>query len=110
MISLAFLLPGKDLPPTDLPLDKVVHVFLHAGLLFLWLSYVNTIQTLTSIRKKAIFSFAACLAYGIVIEVLQENFVPLRYADVWDIAANGTGLILGGLVFFKTQKYFGNQN
>lgn len=110
LISIAFLVPGRSMPSTELPIDKFVHVSIHAGLLFIWALYFfrkqkNTIATKT-------FSLVAifCLLYGIIIEALQEAFVALRHSDVLDLVANAVGLLLGGIVFYKVIAYLKNQN
>jgi hypothetical protein len=36
-----------------------------------------------------------CLAYGITMEFIQKNFIPLRSFDEGDIVANAVGSLLG---------------
>ena len=106
VISILFLMPGTSVPKMDMPLDKVVHVSIHAGLFFLWSMF--GLQKIQNRRHKFFYSSIAflCLLYGIIIEVLQELFVPLRHADVMDIVANTAGLFLGIVLLYTYRKYF----
>ncbi len=45
-----------------------------------------------------------CLAYGTVLELLQGTLVSERVTDIYDILANGLGVVLGIVilkVFFR---------
>jgi VanZ family protein len=98
--------PGKKLPTTELPLDKIVHVLINAGLFFLWILYGLTISYGKNKRILVIVIATLCILYGIIIEVIQETWVPLRQADVWDLAANTVGIVLGIIVFYKMKYNF----
>lgn len=110
LISIAFLVPGGSIPSTELPIDKFVHVTIHAGLLFVWaLFFLKKYNN--KIAAKTFFLVAiSCLLYGIIIEVLQETFVASRHSDVMDLVANAVGILIGSIVFYKTIHYFENQN
>lgn len=109
-ISSAFLVPGGAMPSTELPVDKFVHVTLHAGLLFIWALYFFKKYKKTIATKTFSLLAISCLLYGIIIEVLQEKFVPFRNLDVMDLVANAAGILLGAIVFHKVTDYFENQN
>lgn len=109
IITIAFLVPGRAVPATKLPIDKVVHVGIHAGLLFVWMLYFFK-KYKNSIHAKTLFLVAAgCFLYGIIIEVLQGAYIALRYSDNMDLAANSLGTLLGAVVFYKAKHYFENQ-
>ncbi|SRX53016.1 hypothetical protein AEQU1_00814 [Aequorivita sp. CIP111184] len=54
--------------------------------------------------KLMLILLLSLLFYGIVIEILQGLFTDSRSADIFDIAANFTGSLLG-ILFFKTIKH-----
>lgn len=110
LISIAFLIPGRAVPSTDLPIDKFVHVSIHAGLFFIWALYFFRKQNNRIASKNFALVAISCLLYGIIIEALQETFVALRHSDVMDLVANSVGILLGAIVFYKATDYFKNQN
>lgn len=110
IISIAFLVPGRNIPSTELPIDKFVHVSIHAGLLCVWALYFFRKQKNTIAVKTFFLVAISCLVYGIIIEALQEIFVASRHSDVLDLVANAVGLLLGGIVFYKVIAYLKNQN
>tara|TARA_R110000787_G_scaffold43892_1_gene107432 strand:- start:26840 stop:26998 length:159 start_codon:yes stop_codon:yes gene_type:complete len=44
-----------------------------------------------------------CFFYGIIIEVIQELFIPLRKADLFDVSANMIGAFSGALLFWNVK-------
>lgn len=109
LITIAFLFPGKDIPSTGLPLDKLVHIAIHAGLVFLVILSVFRKQGDIIKMKQLYWVLIGCFIYGIVIEVVQERLVVLRHADVWDLVANSIGILLGVVLFYKSKSYLKNQ-
>ena len=109
LITIAFLLPGRSVPPTRLPIDKVVHIAMNAGLAILWLLVVFKRKQNRLPITWFFTILIACVLYGIVIEVIQEHFIPLRHGDVWDLLANSAGIALGAILFYRVRNYFGNQ-
>jgi len=110
LVSIAFLVPGRAMPSTELPIDKFVHVSIHAGLFFIWALYFFRKQHSTLVIKTLAFVAISCLLYGIIIEVTQEVFVARRHSDVLDLVANIVGVLLGATVFYKARYFFENQN
>lgn len=106
IVSILFLLPGKKLPVTDLPLDKIVHVLINAGLFFLWILYGLAVSFGKNKKTLVLIIASLCVLYGIIIEALQETWVPFRHADIWDVAANAIGILLGIIVFYKMKYKF----
>jgi hypothetical protein len=91
-------LPGSAFPEQNwfksIQLDKWIHIGMFATLvgLFYW-PYKN--QWLSkSFKNKAIFISMLALAYGIVMEFVQKNYIPNRSFDVYDIVADGVGSFL----------------
>ncbi|MAZ73759.1 MAG: hypothetical protein CMC70_11510 [Flavobacteriaceae bacterium] len=109
VISIAFLIPGRAIPTTQLPLDKVVHIGIHAVLLFVWALYFFKKNDNTLTGNTLLLIGVACFLYGIIIEVLQESLVALRHSDFLDLVANSIGILLGAIVFYKAKHYFKNQ-
>ncbi len=80
------LLPATA-PPGDYGFDKMAHAVSYLCLALL--------SHLAFERRKAAFLAAlAMIPLGCLIEVAQA-FVPLRYGDVWDAAANSLGALAG---------------
>jgi VanZ family protein len=80
------LLPSSDLP--DLRLwDKFEHAFSYALLSFWYGSIVG--------RRALPLTFVAMLAFGGAMELLQGGMHLGRTADMMDMAANTTGILIG---------------
>ena len=105
-------LPGSIFPSRGLfsipHLDKVVHIGLFGGLVFFWSLYIY-------FRKKPLVVSAATLwsivlvmiAYGILMEFIQKNFIPNRSFDRGDIVADVAGSLIGYILthwFLKWQE------
>lgn len=78
-------------------LDKIVHVFLFAGLAMLWILYYRGKKEITAFSVALILLIVS--AYGVAVEFFQVNFIPNRSFDVWDIVADIAGAVCG---FFAT--------
>lgn len=83
------LLPKSELPTNPLfdfeGFDKIVHFVFYSIMFFLY--YVG-------LGKKRIpFIVIFCLAVGISIECLQAYLPINRAFDLWDIVANGVGVL-----------------
>jgi VanZ family protein len=102
-IFILMAIPGKMLPnenKTFIPnLDKLIHVTLFGGFVFLWSYYYATKQEKNFNLNKRFISFLiiACL-YGIATELMQKYFIPNRDYDIYDIAADTTGAIIGYII------------
>ena len=51
--------------------------------------------------KIFIFCIVFSTLFGIGMEFLQKIYFPDRSAEIWDIVANTTGAISGGLLYKK---------
>ena len=104
LATTAFLAPikGADSFNFVVPLDKLIHILIYLSLSLLWLSYINK-ATINLLGSPILIVVLLCFFYGIVIEVLQELFIPLRKADILDVLANMIG-VLFGVILFKNVK------
>ncbi|MEM8556995.1 MAG: VanZ family protein [Bacteroidota bacterium] len=82
-----FTIPGQDLPPQLLSLDKLVHLGLFAVLGVLWMRAVP--------RRAWPWVLVGGLAYGIGTELYQGMLPWPREPDPFDALADGVGLLLG---------------
>ncbi|WP_151893204.1 VanZ family protein [Patiriisocius marinistellae] len=108
LITIALLFPTNGLPSQGIPhVDKVVHFFINAILVFIWLFYAFLRKRDHLKRLTIVLTIISCFTYGILIEVCQEIFTTTRQADLMDIIANSTGLLAGYLAFsFVKRKIF----
>ena len=106
VISILFFVPSQKLPNiTFSGTDKIIHSLVHFVLINLWLFYIYFKNRYTIQAKWILILLLSMLLYGIVIEILQDLFTVSRKADLFDVAANFTGSLLG-IFFFKSIKKF----
>lgn len=105
MLSLAIafvcLVPLGDSHSPRIPyFDKYIHVFLFGTLTFLW------IKGLTKYGKKnaLIISVMCCIAYGVLIELLQELMQLGRAFEWLDIGADIIGVLLASIIAYEIGK------
>jgi VanZ family protein len=79
-------------------LDKVVHAVLYALLAFLAARAFATLPALKSPRVLVWAAAGFAILYGLSDEVHQA-FVPGRSADIWDLAADAAGAVVGAVVY-----------
>lgn len=89
---LIIILISAIIPPSNIPSsidDKIVHAvgFMGVALLYAW-AYK---------KEKWWKNIIYGLAFGIFIEIIQY-FIPYRSFELFDIIADGVGLILGVLL------------
>ena len=106
-ITFIMLAPTPDLPATDWPyLDKIAHVLIYFGLVFIWLAVFWTTDRYHIFSRRPVLVLSICLFYGIVIEAFQHWFTDTRTFDIIDIIANGIGGFLGFLTFEQIKRRF----
>jgi VanZ family protein len=92
-ISVLFCLPGSVFPNENwlskIYFDKWVHVGFFAMLLLLWS------WALMPGRKGVLWLLLSAVAYGLLVEVVQDQFVPNRALDLGDLAADIAGSLFG---------------
>ena len=98
-IAIVFVLlslPGSSFKsPTELPIDKIVHVILFGSLAWSFYCFFDhtTIQALKSVRAQA-WAMIFCIVYGIAMEYYQKWYVPSRGFEVKDMIADAAGVLL----------------
>jgi len=78
--------------------DKIVHFFLYFFLTIFWLlAYPN-------LWNKRIRFIVIVIFWGVLIEFIQEYFIPTRFGDFYDALANSLGGISGIMTFHALLK------
>ena len=100
IIGVLLTLPGSALPsetPFNIPqLDKIVHISLFGGFVFLWDLYLSKRFSETSRLLRWFFVFYVLAnVYGISMEYVQKYWIPGRDYDLADIIADMIGAGLG---------------
>jgi VanZ family protein len=85
---------GVKLPEASFKIwepDKIAHcaVYFIFGGLFLWAWHKSGRLD----KRHKIITIAACISFGILMEIMQFSFFPGRYFEVNDIIANIIGSI-----------------
>lgn len=112
LMSFLFFLPGKDVPSIGwaerLHLDKIVHFSLFFGLVFLFFWPVLRSDLPGNKKWKWLFVISGiAVFYGIFTEVVQHYFIPGRTFDIWDWAADSTGVVASIVaISVRLKKYF----
>lgn len=105
VMTVALLSPIEDKSTIDIPyLDKIVHIVINCLLWLVWSYYIQSYFDRKLFQKIGVRLFFIAVVYGILIEVIQEVFVPTRGADIYDVIANIVGLLLGSFVIMQSRK------
>jgi VanZ family protein len=102
VIFVLLALPGNMLPNENhlsIPnLDKYVHIILFGSFVFLWSFYYGAkLGTKNFPYKQSFFILIIACLYGTAMEFVQKYFIPNRDYDIYDIAADVVGAIVGFL-------------
>lgn len=93
-ISVLFCLPGSAFPKTNwlskIWFDKWVHIGFFAVLIILWNWAANSTK-----KSYTVLIMILAAAYGLVVELVQHNFIPNRGFDIGDWIADIAGSIVG---------------
>lgn len=105
LIFILCAIPGRDIPHISfleiLEFDKFIHAGLFFVLVMLLIRGFSLQTNFSSLRNfPIIFSFAICVVYGGVLELMQGAFFEERTADIYDFIANSFGNIMG-MIFFR---------
>ena len=103
LATILFLLPGASFPKQNwltpffnfIGFDKWVHATIFFVLVYLWCRAFSQRTTLLSRKKVFLFILFTFIAYGILIEFIQKEFIVNRSFEVFDIAADTGGAVLG---------------
>lgn len=104
IISILFFLPGSafqmDHWMGKIWLDKWIHLGFFGMLVWLWARGLR----IAGKRNKMMLAVAAIL-YGLMVEVIQHQFVVNRSFDLFDLVADaagiGVGIIMTGIKGFR---------
>jgi VanZ family protein len=94
------MVPAHRLPAIKIPnIDKIAHFSLYFGLTALMYFGWTRQQTFKALHKNTFLKifFIAC-AYGLSIEIMQEEFTTTRHFEWLDEAANATGALVSGIL------------
>ncbi len=103
-ILIAYLsFTSKQIPEIEIGnIDKYAHIIFYTILSFSWFLALSIKNT--SKYKSLLIGFCV-LFYGIIIEVIQENYTTNREGDIYDVIANAIGILIGfGIFIFWKQK------
>ena len=107
MTTVLLCLPGSSFPREDwlsrLWIDKWVHILLFMVLVILWSRGLSRQGGKRSLGKVFIYLGLLALIYGLIMELIQGNYIPNRSFDVGDLAADAVGSIAG--VVFSSGRY-----
>lgn len=98
-----FFLPSDKLPEIDfweLNLeDKVAHMGVFAVLsgLMVWGEQRRQATAQLGLSVKVIVA-ALAIVFGLLTEIVQDQFIPSRYGSISDIIADAIGAILGTIL------------
>lgn len=98
-----FFLPGSALPKEDwlnrIYFDKWVHVGLFAVLIFLWRSAFDP-----NFNNYNWLLILSAIIYGLLVEVIQRQWVANRSFDLYDVLADSIGSVIGLVVWSRVYK------
>ena len=102
IILVLCLINSSDLPSLSLKIegtDKGVHFTFHFIFTLLWVVYFYSLSKVIN-ESKIIKVILSSFLFGVLIEILQENFTTTRKADVFDVLANSLGAITAGMLLY----------
>ncbi len=105
LATILFLLPGASFPKENwltpffrfIGFDKWVHATIFFVLVYLWSRASFHRTTLMARKKVFLFILFTFIAYGVLIEFVQKEFIVNRSFELLDIAADTGGAVLGFL-------------
>lgn len=102
IIGILLCLPGSALPNEAVfkipQFDKIVHICLFGGFVFLWDLYMsNRLSGTRPLLRWFFFFYVVANVYGIGMEYVQKYWIPGRDYDLADMIADmiGAGLAYG---------------
>ncbi len=95
------IMPGVSLPAMSwmdyLAPDKLAHAIVYGVFSYLAIrAYSSDNQVLS---KHLVLAVLITSGYGVLMELIQENFFPHRFFEVPDIIANIIGSLIGVLIY-----------
>ena len=106
IITTLLCMPGTKFPKITwqdkIWLDKWIHLFLFMVLVILWSKAYSHKKSIRGDNRKIFFQIMITgFFYGIVMELVQKYFIPLRSFDLVDMLADGVGCFIGYLISIK---------
>lgn len=104
-LTVVCLIPSNKLPDVEVSFaDKIFHSITYLVLTFLW--FYSFVYRFKIERMKAlIYASVISVAFGIIIEVLQEILTETRSANLLDVLANSLGVLIAACsLLLKKQK------
>lgn len=104
---LLFLLPGSEFPK-PIPWMQIVHFdkWVHAGIfgLMTWL-FLQPLRfvslTAASKRRRIVFIISVLCIWGLMIEVIQDRWIPFRSFEWEDWLSDMAGVFIGLFIFYR---------
>ena len=78
--------------------DKYQHLLAYFGMMMSWL-FVS--QKLNTKHISRLWAVMGVFLFGVLMEVLQQRLTTYRQADLYDVFANLSGIIIAYIVFEK---------
>ncbi len=107
LIFIISVAPSQTFPDIEFQLisvDKLVHAFVYAVLVFFMIIGFQKQHTYLKLRLMSIrLAIAIGTAYGVLIEIIQM-LLPNRYFALDDMVANTIGAVVGSVFFFIVYK------
>jgi VanZ family protein len=102
-LSLASSDTFKEVSFINIPnLDKIIHIILYFSLMTT-IIFENR-QIIKSLKHLLWISIIP-LAYGILMEVLQATITVSRFASIWDILFNASGILVSLLLWIWSKPF-----
>jgi len=98
--TILLILPGSAFPKENwldkIWFDKWVHIGLFGIMVFLfgW-GLLQSKKDRQQLKRNFLSIALVCLTYGIIMEFIQDNFIPNRSFDYGDIIADFVGCLAG---------------
>jgi hypothetical protein len=103
IIFFLMIMPKGSIPSQGLfgipHLDKIVHMILFGGFVFIW--HQNFPKN--PLWRSIVFYFVLATAYGILMEWVQIRFTD-RDFEVWDIVADSLGAGIAAVLIARAKK------
>lgn len=80
--------------------DKIFHALSYSVFVLLVFNYLQKLQ----VKNAVWISMLATFIYGTIIEILQKVLTTHRTFDVFDMVANGAGILLGFYIIKRLYK------
>ncbi len=85
--------------------DKILHASSYFVLFSIWkLSFFLKAENNVSYKSIIIKIAVACIAFGMLIEVLQGTLTSYRQPDWLDVIANSTGVLIASILFLTFER------